>query len=74
MSNIKEIDLSKFEKFKVTGIYRDGRRFRPLVYTNHSAAFSINLYALARDPELRDSSVWGITKDGKQKLLKRVYN
>jgi hypothetical protein len=74
MSNVKEIDLNKFEKFKVTGIYRNGRRFRPLVYTNPSSAFSINLYALANDPELRDSSVWGITKDGKQKLLKRVYN
>ena len=65
MSNIKEIDLSKFVEFKVTGIYRNGRRFSPLVYTSPSTAFQINLW---------QGSVWGITKDGKQKLLKRVYN
>jgi hypothetical protein len=65
MSNTKEIDLSKFEKFKVTGTYRNGQRFSPLVYTNPYFAFGINLW---------QGSVWGITKDGKQKLLKRVYN
>ena len=65
MSNIKEIDLSKFVKFKVTGTYRNGRRFSPLEYTNPSYAFGINLW---------QGSVWGITKDGNQKLLKRVYN
>lgn len=65
MSNVKEIDLNKFVEFKVTGIYRDGRRFSPLVFTNPCFAFGINLWK---------GSVWGITKDGKQKLLKRVYN
>jgi hypothetical protein len=54
-----------FVKFEITGTLRNGRRFKKMKFSNFSAASMINLYR---------GSVWGITEDGKRKLLRRVYN
>lgn len=54
-----------FIKFEVTGVLRDGTRFKKMVFGSFKTASMINLYA---------GSVWGITEDGKRKLLRRVYN
>lgn len=54
-----------FVKFVVTGKeYLSNKCFR-LVYKESWYAFSINLW---------NGRVWGITKEGKRKLLKRVIN
>jgi hypothetical protein len=54
-----------FIRFEVTGVLRDGRRFEKMVFESFKKASMINLYS---------GSVWGITEDGKRKLLRRVYN
>ena len=54
-----------FATFEVTGMTRGGRRFKPMRFSSLRAASMINLYS---------GSVWGVTEDGKRKLLKRVYN
>jgi hypothetical protein len=54
-----------FIRFEVTGMLRDGSRFEKMVFSSFKTASMINLYS---------GSVWGITEDGKRKLLRRVYN
>ena len=54
-----------FTRFEVTGKMRGGKRFKPLRFSSFNAASMINLYS---------GSIWGITEDGKRKLLRRVYN
>ena len=54
-----------FIRFEVTGSLRDGSRFKKMVFGSFKMASMINLYS---------GSVWGITEDGKRKLLRRVYN
>ena len=54
-----------FTKFEVTGVLRNGRRFKKMTFSSLMAASMINLYS---------GSVWGVTEDGKRKLLRRVYN
>jgi len=53
-----------YKTYHVTGVLRDGKRFRCMVYHNYMMAVGINLWR---------GSVWEVT-DGKRKLLKRVYN
>ena len=54
-----------FVKFEVTGKMRGAKRFKPLQFSSFTSASMINLYS---------GSIWGITEDGKRKLLRRVYN
>ena len=54
-----------FTRFEVTGMMRGGRRFKSLRFSSFKAASMINLYT---------GSIWGVTEDGKRKLLRRVYN
>lgn len=51
------------DSYIVTGVDRDGKRFRKS-YTNPHFALAINLW---------NGSVWQV-RDGKRKLIKRVYN
>ena len=53
-----------FKEFHVTGISRDGKRFK-LMFNSFQAAININLY---------QGSVWGVNEKGKRILLKRVFN
>lgn len=52
------------DKYIVTGILVNGRRFKAIHTTNRLYAFGINLYR---------GSVWEVV-DGKRKLLLRVWN
>ena len=54
-----------FKRFEVTGMMRGGRRFKPLRFSSFTSASMINIYS---------GSIWGVTEDGKRKLLRRVYN
>ena len=54
----------KYTSYIVTGVDRDGRRFKKQ-YSEPRWAFGINLWR---------GSVWGMLKNGKRKLLRRVYN
>ncbi len=54
-----------FTRFEVTGMTRGGKRFKALSFSSFTAASMINLW---------NGSIWGITEDGKRKLLRRVYN
>ena len=54
-----------FIKFEVTGTHRNGVRFKKMQFSSFSAASMINIYS---------GSIWGITENGKRKLLRRVYN
>ena len=54
-----------YTRFEVTGTFRGGKRFKPLRFSSFAAASMINLWS---------GSIWGITEDGKRKLLRRVYN
>ena len=56
--------IEQFVEFHVTGILRNGNRFKD-VYADGKRALRINLW---------QGSVWGVTDTGKRKLLKRVYN
>lgn len=63
-----EIIFSDYKGFVVTGVDTSGKRFKSSHSSNTQGAmtaFSTNLW---------QGSVWGILKDGKRKLLKRVYN
>lgn len=53
-----------YVEFHVTGILRNGKRFKK-VYSSALFAMSINLYS---------GSVYGVLDDGTRKLLKRVCN
>ena len=53
----------KYEKYIVTGVDRNGKRFRK-EFSEPRWAFGINLWR---------GSVWGLL-NGKRKLLNRVYN
>lgn len=58
------IDTSKYSKYKVTGVLRNGRRFPAKVYEKPQWAFGINLWS---------GSVWGYNKSKRKwELLKRV--
>jgi len=62
-----EINTADYTAFIVTGLDRDGKRFR-LTYAPSAAqvAFCINLFR---------GSVWGVLKStGKREKLKSVYN
>ena len=50
--------------YKVTGLDRDGRRFR-IETSNRIHALGINLWC---------GSVWEFTRENKWRLIKRVYN
>lgn len=63
--NEKIISLKQFEKFHVTGVLYNDKRFKTMVYNNFEFANSINLY---------NGSIWGVKSDKKRVLLKRVYN
>ena len=54
-----------FTRFEVTGRMRGGKRFKPLKFSSFMAASMTNLHS---------GSIWGITEDGKRKLLRRVYS
>ena len=54
-----------FTRFEVTGKMRGGKRFKPLRFSSFTSASMINLHS---------GSIWGVTEDGKRKLLRRVYN
>tara|TARA_B000000557_G_scaffold259061_1_gene254364 strand:- start:2077 stop:2247 length:171 start_codon:yes stop_codon:yes gene_type:complete len=54
-----------FIMFEVTGMTRDGKRFKPIRFNSFTAASMINLW---------HGSIWGISENGKRKLLKRIYN
>ena len=54
-----------FTRFEVTGMMKGGRRFKPLRFSSFKTAEIINLW---------NGSIWGVTENGKRKLLKRVYN
>ena len=58
------MDNFNCNEFHVTGINRNGKRFK-LVYSSLYMAMSINLYR---------GSVYGVLDNGTRKLLKRVYN
>lgn len=51
--------------YVVTGVDRNGIRFKPIRTTNAIHASGINLFR---------GSLWEETNDGKRKLLKRVWN
>jgi hypothetical protein len=54
-----------FVKFVITGrLYNSNTRFR-MSRTTIGQALCINLW---------NGSIWGVTKEGKRKLLKRVIN
>lgn len=57
-------DSLAYAEFHVTGILRNGTRFKK-VYSSALFAMSTNLYR---------GSVYGVLDNGKRKLLKRVYN
>ena len=61
----KRIINMHFTTFEVTGMTRGGRRLKTMRFSSFKAASMINLYS---------GSVWGVTEDGKRKLLRRVYN
>ena len=50
--------------YVVTGILRDGKRFR-LQYADKATALSINLWC---------GTVWEVDERGKRKRIKAVYN
>ena len=52
------------DKYHVTGVDRDGKRFKPMVYDNYHYASAINLWR---------GSVW-LVRNGKRHLVKRVWN
>ena len=54
-----------FTRFEVTGKLRNGSRFKKMTFSSLMAASMINLYS---------GSIWGVTEDGKRKLIRRVYN
>ena len=54
-----------FTRFEVTGMMSGGKRFKPLRFSSFKTASMVNLHT---------GSIWGITEDGKRKLLRRVYN
>ena len=54
-----------FTRFEVTGKMRGGKRFKPLRFSSFETASMINVW---------EGSIWGVTEDGKRKLLRRVYN
>lgn len=58
------MDNFNCNEFHVTGITRNGKRFK-LVYSSLYMAMSINLYR---------GSVYAVLDNGTRKLLKRVYN
>ena len=51
-------------RFDVTGVDRNGRRFK-LSYKEPQWALGINLW---------NGSVWAVLPDGKRKLVRRVWN
>lgn len=58
------IAMYECNEFHVTGINRNGKRFK-LVYSSLYHAMRINLW---------NGSVYAVLDSGKRKLLKRVYN
>jgi hypothetical protein len=54
-----------FARFEVTGMMRGGKRFKPLRFSSFTAASMINLYS---------GSIWGVSEDGKRKLLRNTPN
>ena len=54
-----------FTRFEVTGKMKGGKRFKPLRFSSFKTASMVNLHT---------GSIWGVTEDGKRKLLRRVYN
>jgi len=54
-----------FKEFHVTGVLRNGRRFKTMKFSSYNTAICINLWR---------GSVWGVKEDGSRKLLKRSYN
>jgi hypothetical protein len=58
-----EFTHNKGDKYHVTGVCVDGKRFKRVTDNPHYA-LAINLYR---------GSVWQV-RDGKRKLLKRVFN
>ncbi len=64
-----EIDINDYTGFVVTGVkYITNQRFQ-LNYSGTVAGFHT-----ANQISLWKGSMWGITKEGKRKLLKRVIN
>ena len=58
--------MSNIFIYVVTGILRDGKRFKPMYYTDIRYALGINLY---------HGSVWRHNNlTGKRTLIKRVIN
>lgn len=54
----------KGDKYHVTGRLVNGKRFKPIITDSPHYALAINLY---------QGSVWQV-RDGKRKLIKRVFN
>jgi len=60
--------LNSYSKIRVTGVLKNGKRFKAMEYSSDIAgqmtAFGINLW---------QGTVWGILPNGKKELIKRVY-
>ena len=59
----EQVDLSQYSKFLVVGVDFWGRKFR-MIHSNAMHVFMINAY--------RGGNVWGISKEGKRTLLKKI--
>lgn len=59
----KTFDLDQFKSYQITGILTNGKRFKPIQYSDVQWAMGINLY---------NGSIWGIKSDNKRVLLKRI--
>lgn len=63
-----EIDLDDYSSFLVTGLYHGSRNRRfKLNYSGNAAG-----YSTAMNINLWKGSVYGLLKNGKRKLIKRV--
>ena len=60
----KTITIQPGDKFVVTGILRNGRRFKAMTFDTWRYASSINLWR---------GSVW-LLRDNKRTLIRSVYN
>lgn len=51
--------------FTITGVLKNGKRFKPLRKESYELACMINLW---------NGSIWANTEDGRRVLIKRVIN
>lgn len=64
-----EINIEDYSSFIVTGrLYNSSKRFRHTYSGNYAGFCTANMI------NLWNGSLWGLCKNGKRKLLKRVIN